>query len=524
MRESISVTAATRHEVSETRRNGEPAFVSVPRETEFKRKSVRGGTATVAGQIFGMALQIGTTFVLARILSPTDYGLQSMVTTLTAFVSLFRDAGLSAASVQREDLSHEAASTLFWINVGLGFVIMAVIACMAPVLVRFYREPRLLWITVASGTYFFFYSLGAQHRALLDRAMRFTTNVKIDVMSALVGTVIAVSLALMHFGYWSLILQTISLPVVTSIAVWIANPWLPSRPSFTRELRSMLKFGSTVTVNSVVVYIAYNTEKILLGRYWGASSLGIYGRAYQLATLPVQNLISAVHGVAFSVLSRMQNDLARLQRAYLKSLTLIVSLTIPVVGCSAIFAEEIVQVVLGPKWGSVAPVLRLLAPTVLVLALINPFSWFLRATGQVARSLKIALLICPAVVLGIALGLRKGPPGVALGYSAAMVLLFLPVVIWATYGSGISLRSYGGAIWRPLLSGLIGSLAGASFKILYEKSLSPVPLLVVEVAFLGATYLIFLFFVMGQWQFYLDSAKQIWQPASRPAAENEGLA
>jgi O-antigen/teichoic acid export membrane protein len=171
------------------------------------------------------------------------------------------------------------------------------------------------------------------------------------------GSVIAIGMAALGFGYWSLICQTISLPIVGTVATWIAMPWMPGKPRWTPELRSMMRFGGTVTLNSFVVYVAYNTEKILLGRFWGAAPLGIYSRAYQLATLPVQQLIGAIQVVAFSVLSRMQGEAHRLERAYLKSQSVIVSLTIPVVFSSALFANEMVLLLLGPKWMAVAAVL-----------------------------------------------------------------------------------------------------------------------------------------------------------------------
>jgi O-antigen/teichoic acid export membrane protein len=482
----------------------QPGLPGAAASTDLKGKSIRGGAVSVLGQGVGMALQIGTTFVLARLLSPTDYGLQSMVITLTAFFTLFRDAGLSVATVQRETLTHEQISTLFWINLGLGAVLTVLVAAAGPFLAAFYKEPRLLWLTVASASIFLFNSLSVQHKALLDRGMRFSTSVKIDILSCTVGAVVAIGMAALGFGYWSLICQNISLPIISTAGTWIAMPWVPGRPRWTPELRSMVRFGGTVTVNSVVVYLAYNTEKILLGRFWGAAPLGIYTRAYQLATLPVQQLIGAVHIVAFSVLSRMQNEVQRLQRAYLKSLTMIVSLTIPVVIATALFANEIVLFMLGPKWIGATPVLRLLSPTVLIFALMNPFNAFLRATGRVGRSLKIALLICPVVILGIMVGLRRGPAGVAAGYSTAMVLLFVPVMAWVIYGTGITFGDYWDSIKQPFISGVVGGGAGWLFKVAFHTALAPTPLVMVGLAVSFFVYAFVLLIIMGQKDMYID--------------------
>src|SRR5437016_3543387 len=254
------------------------------------QRSVRGGVVAVVAQGLTFVLQLGSTIVLARLLSPEDFGLLGMVVAMTGFLSLFRDAGLNVATVQREVLTHEQTSTLFWINVAVGAVLTTVAAVMAPVLVAFYKEPRLLSVTIVSAAAFLFNSLAVQHRALLNRAMRFVTMAKIDILALAASGVIGVSMAELGWGYWALVGMAVSGPLISAAAVWMAMPWLPGRPTRGAGVRSMLQIGGTVTFNSVVMYLAYNTEKALLGRFWGAEALGLYGRAYQLANLPVQQL------------------------------------------------------------------------------------------------------------------------------------------------------------------------------------------------------------------------------------------
>jgi O-antigen/teichoic acid export membrane protein len=509
--DAAKIAAAADRRASVSRQNDRAleAISGIPAASEFKRKSVRGGAAAVFSQGTGMALQIVTTVVLARLLSPTDYGLQAMVVTLTGFFSLFKDAGLSVATVQRETLTHEQISTLFWINTALGALLMILVAAAGPFLVVFYKEPRLLWITAASATVFFVNSLAVQHRALLDRSMQFTIGAKIEILSAVVGTVVAITMAALGCGYWSLIVQTLSLYVVGTAGAWIAMPWIPGRPKWTPELRSMVRFGGTVTLNSFVVYIAYNTEKILLGRFWGPASLGLYGRAYQLSNLPVQQLTGSVGTVAFPMLSRMQSDAPRLRRSYLKAHSLVVSLTVPVVITCALFADEIVSTVLGPKWAGTAGILRLLSPTILIFALMNPLSWLLRSTGRVERSLKIALMIAPAVILGVVAGLRYGPTGVAAGYSAAMILLVVPTVAWAIRGTGVTAADYFDCIKRPLLAGVLGGAAGWLFKHACHGALTTWPLVLGEVSISFGVYAIILLFALGQKALYVDLLGQV---------------
>ena len=143
----------------------------------------------------------------------------------------------------------------------------------------------------------------------------------------------------------------------------------------------MIRFGGTLTLNQLVVYVAYNLEKVLLGRYWGASVIGIYGRAYQLANIPTENLNSAVGGVVFSALSRLQEDTKRFRSYFLKGYSLVLVLTIPITLVCCLFAKELISVLLGPKWQEAVPIFRLLAPTIMIYALINPLSWVLFSLG-----------------------------------------------------------------------------------------------------------------------------------------------
>jgi O-antigen/teichoic acid export membrane protein len=478
---------------------------------DLGQRSVRGGGAALLAQGLAFALQMGSMIVLARLLSPEDFGLQGMVVVMTGFLSLFRDAGLSVASVQQEVLTHDQTSTLFWINVAVGTMLTMTAVALAPFLAAFYKEPRLFSVTIASAASFLFNSLGVQHRALLNRALRFVTIAKIDVLALSLSTIIGVSMATLGFGYWALVGMAISNPMITAAAAWMAIPWLPGRPARRSGVGSMLRIGGTVTLNGLVVYIAFNTEKLLLGRFWGAEALGLYGRAYQLATQPVQQLNSSVSAVAFPALSRLQSDAERLRRSFLKGYSVIVSMTIPVTIISALFAEEIVRILLGPKWNGAAVVLRLLAPRALVSALVNPLGWFLMATGQVGRSLNIALLIAPVVIIGIVAGLPHGPAGVALGYSTAMVVLVMPIIAWAKHGTGMATRDFWNSIKRPLAAGAMAGAAGWLFKVVCTSALTPIPLLILGLTLSLGVYVCILLAGMGQRRLYVDLVNQMSQ-------------
>ena len=482
---------------------------------DLKGKSVRGGAAALLSQGLKFVLQTGAMMLLARLLSPEDFGLQGMVVAVTGIVGLFKDAGLSVATVQRETITHSQVSTLFWINLAIGAALNAITAAIAPLLVTFYKEPRLLWLTIISGAAFTLNGLAVQHQALLQRSMRYITLAKIEVFSLGVSSFVAIAIALMHGGYWALVGMAITGPIATAVACWLAYPWMPGRPKRHCGIRSMLQFGGTVTFNSLVVYIAYNTEKILLGRFWGAEVLGLYGRAYQLANLPLQQLNSSIYGVAFPALSRIQHDSERLCRSFLKGYAILLSVTLPVTVCCAVFAEEIVRVLLGKQWISATPLFRLLVPTVLSFALINPFGWFLIASGRARRSLNMAYVIAPAVILGTTAGLPFGATGVAIGFSTAMTILIIPLICWAIHGTEVTPRLYWLSTRPAIVSGLVAGLLAWLLKLWLNPLMSFAPRLLVGTAFLFRIYGFFLLFVMKQKPLYMDLIQQVFRRSPR---------
>ena len=485
-----------------------------PAVDELKQKSVRGSAASVCAQGAKFVLQTATTVVLARLLSAEDFGLLGMAVVLTGFLGLFKDAGLGAATIQRLEVTQEQISTLFWINGAVGGVLATLTAVLAPVVVAFYGEPKLYWVTIVLGVTFVFSGLAAQHQALILREMRFVTLAKIEVLSLTISSATGVAMALLGWRYWALVGMTLVGSIVSAAGAWLADPWIPGLPRRKCGVRSMLHFGWMATCNGLVVFLAWNAHNILLGRFWGADALGLYGRAHQLATLPVQQLNSAVTGVAFSALSRIQDDPDRLARSFLRGYSLLLSMTIPIIISFALFAEEIVHVVLGAKWMEAAPIFRLLAPTGLVFALANPLSLLVISTGRVRRALSITTATTPLVIVGIALGLSNGPKGVALGYSLAMALLLIPITPWSIHGTRVTWVGLWRAIKQPLLSGLSAGAIGLVVKITLAGVLAPIPCLLVGLGLVLGSYVWVLLITMGQKKLYADLVTQVFRGAA----------
>jgi PST family polysaccharide transporter len=472
--------------------------------TDLKKRTIRAGVAKMCTQAANFLMRLGSTMVLARLLDPKDYGLVAMVTAVTGVLSVLGDFGLSSASVQRATINREQISTLFWINLLLGGLLTIAVLSLGPALSAFYHEPRLVGITSVLAVGFLINGAGAQHSALLQRELRFTSLAFIHLSSLLVSIALAIGMAEAGYGYWALVVSSVSGPLISTLALWLVTKWVPSLPRRGTGIWSMMRFGGTMTLNGLIWTVANGFDKILLGRYWGPDATGIYYNASQLIRIPIDNLNSALGDVAFSALSRIQDDPERFKRYFLKGYTFIVALTLPITVVCAVFADDIIAILLGPKWTGAADIFRILSATILFFAILNPLGWLLNALGLVERGLKIAIVSAPLLIAGYMVGLPYGPKGVALAYSTVMTLGLFPLVIWAVHGTVIGVGDIVQTFSRPLISSVVAAAFAFGISALYGATLPALPRLIFELFAFGTTYVGVLLFVAGWKSFYLE--------------------
>ena len=193
----------------------------------LKQMTARGGVVSIAAQAAKLVLRLGSLMILSRLLDKQDFGLVGMVSAFTGFLGLFKDAGLSMASIQSASVSDAQMSTLFWINVAVGVILAILTALVAPALVVFYGEPRLFWVTVALAMGFVFSGASAQHQAILLRRMRFVELAIIEIVSLVASIALGVSMAVAGLGYWALVVSAVSQSVLSALGQWLAAGWIP---------------------------------------------------------------------------------------------------------------------------------------------------------------------------------------------------------------------------------------------------------------------------------------------------------
>lgn len=399
-------------------------------KTDLKSRSVRGGAVTMITQGCKFVLNMGSTVLLARLLTPQDYGLVGMVATVTGLVGLFKDMGLSTATVQKAEINHAQISTLFWLNVVFSLATMLITAAIAPLIAWFYGEPRLIWITLVSAIGFIFGGLTVQHQALLNRQMRFGALAIIDIVSMLIGVATAIVLALNGAGYWALVLMPLAMGMSSALGVWVMCGWRPGLPVRHSGVSSMLAFGANLTGFGIINYFARNLDNLLIGRYWGAQQLGLYSKAYALLLLPINQINAPIASVALPTLSRLVDSPDRYRQAYLRIVEKLLMLTMPIMVFMIATSDWLVQLLLGSQWGETSRIFALLGIAGLIQPLANSTGWLFMSQDRAHDMFKWGFIGGTTAIVSFVAGLPWGAVGVAASYSLVWICVCMPLLFW----------------------------------------------------------------------------------------------
>lgn len=437
----------------------ESACFALPRKAELPGLARRGLSWSFLLQAGKYVISLGSTGVLARMLSPSDYGLVAMVATFTVLVQAFSDFGLSWATVQRENLTRSQIDSLFLINSGFGLLLVGVCWLAAPAVAAFYGRPELMRITQAASVALFLSSIAVQPIALMRRQMRLKQLALCGLWSVLVAAIAAIVAARLGLGYWALIVQLLCQQAAFALLSFPMSGYLPGIPRRPVSLGSILAFGGYAASYGLINYCARNLDNVLVGRFWGATDLGFYSRAYFLMTLPGMLAIGMFGGVVIPALSALKKEPAAMETSYLKALRLITVITAPFAAFLAAAAPELVEFVYGPKWQAVVPILLWLAAASILQPVQNTACWLYIVAGQGRGLFFMGLQVACAAGIGFAAGLSYGPVGVACGYAVMNTVVAYPTLLQAHRAAGLNMKRTVASTVPLLVSALIMALA-----------------------------------------------------------------
>ncbi|SDR75982.1 polysaccharide transporter, PST family [Friedmanniella luteola] len=392
------------------------------------RTAARGALITVGGQGVKILLQVVGVVVLARLLTPGDYGLVAMVTAIIGVAEIFRDFGLSSAAVQAKTLSRAQRDNLFWINTGAGLAFTVLVFFTAPLVAAVYGHEELVGLTHVLAFVFVLNGMGTQYRADLNRRLRFTTLAVVDVAAPAISLVVAIVAAVQGAGYWALAVQQLTMAVVLLVGNAVTARWIPRLPR-RAPMRDLFRFGWQLAGSLFVGYLGNNIDSLTIGTRFGSEALGLYNRAFQLLMTPLGQLRAPTTKVALPVLSRLRDDRAA-SNAYIQrgqsalGLTLVAGLGV-VIGA----AGPITSIFLGRQWLSVEPILRLLAVAGVFQSLAYVGLWIYLSHGLTKELLQYTMITVTIKIACILVGSTWGVTGVAWGYALAPALAW-PLSFW----------------------------------------------------------------------------------------------
>ena len=413
-------------------------------------QAAAGYQTTLLSQGVRLLFKIAGVVVLARLVSPSEHGLFAMGASLTLLLALFRDLGTGGAAIQTQSLAEGQMTALWWLHAGLGIVLTVLTLGLAPAVALFYNEPRVAPLLIAMSASFFLNGLNAWPRTLLHRALRFAELNRVETLGSVVGTVAMVIGGACGAGAYAFVAFLLASETLMLAMAWRFCRWRPSAPAAWRDIGRLGQTGLHLTIYNLLLYGVQQADTLLLGKWFGAGSLGLYNRAGQLLVQPTTHLAAPFSQVLLATLSRLGTGSPNFARHLRDTANTIAHFTLPLTVVSMVRPDDIIQIVLGSHWIGAAPLLRWLAVSAAVSLLTITIYPLCVSSGRTLRLTQLALLTLPVTLLGLWVGRHHGPVGLAAGLACANLCLLIPRLWWATHNTPMRLRDYAEAFIGPV--------------------------------------------------------------------------
>lgn len=405
----------------------------------LKARTLSALSWSATTQVSHQVLRFGISIVLARLLSPAEFGLFAMLAVFTGFVKQFGSLGFGASLVQKQNVRPEHLDTVFWINVATGLVLAGVLAACAPLIATFYNEPILRGVTIVVGLSFVIRSLNVVQSAMLQKQLDFRRLFWLDLVATVIGGATAIALALKGYGVWTLVFDMLVTTAVSVVIMWSSSSWRPSLRFDASALRELFGFSGNLMASNAVTYWSRNFDTLLVGKYFGDVSAGVYNRAYQLMMLPMTQVTSVLTRVMFPALAAIQDDIPRVRAVYLQATRIISLLTFPLMMLLMVLAEPTIIFLYGEKWRASIPLFQILCIAAVAQSVGTTVSWIYSSQGRTDIQFKWILIATPLRITSFIVGIQWGVMGMTIAYVLTGYLItFYPS--WSIPGKLIGLK------------------------------------------------------------------------------------
>ncbi len=394
----------------------------------YKKIAVQGTKWTTLSTVIVTLMQFVQVTILARILDPAAFGLVGMVMVLVNLFNIFSDMGVSNAIIYKQETNKYKLSSLYWLNIALGIFLFVLIIAIKPLIIGYYHEPKLESIIIFSSLIFLINPLGQQFQFLFQKDFEFKVISMIEIVSATIGTLVAIALALLNFEALSIIFGQLVTYLFKSCMFFILGirKWRPLMYFNWKEIKDYFKFGLYSVGDNMLNFLSTNLGNLIIGSLLGARALGYYTIAYQLVIFPISKLNPIITRVSFPIFTKIKNDLVYLKQGYLQVLDIIGSLNFPLLIGLFVSSDTIIPLLYGGNWGETVKLVQILCIVGILRSLGNPLGSLLMSQGKPELGFRLNLITLifqfPALYFGAEI---NGIYGVAIGFVCVQILNIL---------------------------------------------------------------------------------------------------
>ena len=425
----------------------------------LKQVVIKGVSWNLLEQICKQLISVVVTAVLARILSPNDYGLVALSTIFVGFICLFESLSIGSALIQRTNIDDRYISTSFWTSIATGIVLVILLFAIAPFASRYYNQPLLKEIIWASSINILIGPITAIHRNILAKNMKFKLISLINIMMAVASGVSSISLALLGFGVWSLVFGSIIGSIFIIPFVWNYEKWRPKLIFDVECFKDMFGFSSYLLASNIVFYFARNTDKLIVGKQLGANSLGFYTMAYTLMMKPIQQISWAITSVLFPAFSSIQGDIPRIRSAYLRVVSFIAIVTFPMMAGLMVVSSEFIQVLIGHKWLGVVAPLQVLCLVGALQSIGTTAGSIFNSIGRADLQFKTGCISSVGHIAGFFLSIKWGLMALVKVYLLTNIIFTIYTLFVASKQINLPLKDFLLAMKIPIVNSCIMMIA-----------------------------------------------------------------
>ncbi|MCB0991369.1 MAG: lipopolysaccharide biosynthesis protein [Acidimicrobiales bacterium] len=405
----------------------------------------------VVSQVVKQVSQVATLYVLARLIAPAEFGVLVLATFVTRFVDMvIGDLGTASAIIQRQDLGEDEYSTIFWFNAAVGMVLTVLGVIAAPFMGPVFGSDRSAEVFQVAVLAFTIAGFGMVPQALLRKGLRFNQLVKVDLVVVVVTTTVALAGAAAGWGVWALVISNLAGGIANTAGVWGTSGFRPRRVYRVEHLRTVRSYSANLSLFRFVSFFSMFGDRFLVGRVLGERAAGLYTQPNRLNQVPLEVTAVMYRRVLFPSLSKMQDDLARMRKSYLRTVGAVVTAGAPVYVAMIVLAEPLVLALLDEKWTDAIPLVPIISGVGLMQLVSNSTSIVLQAKGRADLLLKREFVVFAVLGTGYGIGLTRGVEGVAWGYMIAVGFLLLPTLELSLRQIEQSMVGFWVNLWRQL--------------------------------------------------------------------------